>query len=520
MISSFVSRLFNPARTRLIHNRGLDATGIQTARGGLLKRQKWIRTVDCSLTAARGDMGDNPIHIILGLQCEEIDATGTLCVDGTTLEFSNFTGKLIFSRAPRQTAGGAALPSWLSMVEPVAPSIVGKRESPALAASTAVASTSLKKARAFVTPHQTSRMGVATHGIERAGHVAFTTGNADSTVFVWGGVGKDCVQLGDLVKLSIDVLTKTCKVTRSLCDSRPRSWAVGSYVSKSKLLVVFGGEGDVEEDEEKKADGLAGGTCLEDVLCCDPDLSLFFPQHVGGKGPTGRSGHAMAHLLNGRVLIVHGGQRSGRHPYNIHVLDVERFYWSSPKCDGNPPTARSRHTLCAISENRALVFGGDDGQECFDDVRVLCCTEGRNGSLSWSWETPEMQQQSARPAPRTGHAAAVLGQGRFVLIKGGCDPHHGGHYFDDTWLFDTSQWAWTELSKSLWTSLAIDTSAIPDYEGVPEQEATMVGLSGSRLTVLSDGIVVQTGGIGASGAPSARVCFCLERDLLTTHTDK
>jgi Kelch motif len=473
--------------------------------------------------ALASSMGDKPVHIILGLQCEEIaEGTGTLTFDGTTAAFTNFTGKLIFSRAPRYSASSAtALPSWLSMVEPVAPtetpSVVGKRESPAVAAttsSTTVTSTSpLSKKARFVTPHQTSRMGVATHGIERAGHVAFTAG-APSSLYIWGGVGRGGSHLGDLVTLKIDVLSKTCKASRSLCDSQPRSWAGGAFVSRTKLLVVFGGEGELDEGEEAKADGLAGATCLEDVLCCDPDLALFFPQHVGGKGPTSRSGHATAPLLNGRILVVHGGQRAGRHPYNIHVLDVERFHWTSPKCDGNPPTARSRHTLCAISENRGLVFGGDDGLECFNDVRILCCTEGRTGSLAWSWETPEIQQQAARPEPRTGHAACVLGHGRFVLIKGGSDPYRGGHNFDDSWLLDTSSWSWTRLSESVWTSLALDTSAIPDYdEGNPEQDDSG-GLCGSRLTVLSDGLVVQTGGTNANGQPSARVCCSLELDLL------
>ena len=56
--------------------------------------------------------------------------------------------------------------------------------------------------------------------------------------------------------------------------------------------------------------------------------------------------------------------------------------WSECKTTGSKgdsvPGPRGYHTATLLENNRILVFGGSDGQECFSDLHILDTGHGTN----------------------------------------------------------------------------------------------------------------------------------------------
>ena len=136
-----------------------------------------------------------------------------------------------------------------------------------------------------------------------------------------------------------------------------------------------------------------------------------------------------------------------------------------PQVLGRGPTPRSYHSAVPIRGGAAMVvFGGNDGERCFDEVFVLTlaaadraaaaegAAPGGGGSsggggggsgLRWEWSRPIVVGRG--PRPRTGHAACALRGGRAVLVHGGWDPQCNGDkaaYFRDAFELDTEAWEW------------------------------------------------------------------------------
>lgn len=329
------------------------------------------------------------------------------------------------------------------------------------------------------------------YGLNRSGQIAFLV-PVTNKLYIHGGFTQDGSIAGDIVQILLHG-DPICLATASRCITEiyPRIGHTCVRLSDELgLAVMFGGEtpgsavqlseetstldADAEVGVEtkenagamhnnKKVNHTQGAMCLDSLLVFDPKIDLWYPPAVSGKPPTSRSGHAAALLLGGRCMVIYGGSRFGRYLHNIHWLDLQRWHWNSPKCDGKPPRARAGHcchpfTTLTLQEqtpnsNALVIFGGHDDRAMFNDVHVLTCHERKEGSGQCSWEWSQPTVSGSAPLPRTSFASCVVGQGRYLFIRGGYgfskshadDPSGNGPSYDvfsDCYLLDLHSWTW------------------------------------------------------------------------------
>lgn len=158
-------------------------------------------------------------------------------------------------------------------------------------------------------------------------------------------------------------------------------------------------------------------------MVLDTEIFLWYPPAVSGKSPTPRAGHSAALVVKQDKtpeLVVFGGTRGRKWESSLHVLNCHRWEWSRPKVSGKHPCARSYHSATSIHQGQAMaIFGGNDGDTCFNDVVLLSSTSSLEAS-AWSWSRPPVSGDV--PKPRTGHSACLLQDGKTLLIHGGWDP--------------------------------------------------------------------------------------------------
>ncbi|KAL6073584.1 Serine/threonine-protein kinase 4 [Balamuthia mandrillaris] len=115
--------------------------------------------------------------------------------------------------------------------------------------------------------------------------------------------------------------------------------------------------------------------------------------------------------------------------------------WIQPKA-GCPIAARFGHTQNSIDEGneRAVLFGGEDGQRYFDDVYVL--------DMGLKWSKPSklaamLTPTGSNPSARSQHSATTVGQQLFVF--GGFD---GTSCLNDLFILDLENWSWRKGETS------------------------------------------------------------------------
>lgn len=165
-----------------------------------------------------------------------------------------------------------------------------------------------------------------------------------------------------------------------------------------------------------------------------PTISLAvkrvrFKTDIQGKPPSPRYRHC-AFLIDGvRMMTFGGGDTQGASSGESSVFNLGSAAWDPYTITGSPPSARQGHSACQYRE-LVYVFGGQNGNECYNDVKVI-----NMDTLEWS--APGCKGEA--PSPRHGHAAAVIGADMFVF--GGAGPN-GLIEDDGLFVFDLTELAW------------------------------------------------------------------------------
>jgi len=184
-----------------------------------------------------------------------------------------------------------------------------------------------------------------------------------------------------------------------------------------------------------------------------------------GRPPSERSLHSCTlQMIEGcRVVYLYGGRsKSGTALDDMHVLDLEANFWSSPKPKGEKPAGRYGH--CCVSHGEHLYFfgGQSKGQATFAfaeeppkpsifgdkkkgrrEAETECCDEllaYHTPTLEWK----ELSFEGQAPCPRYKHGACLVperqGQAR-MLIFGGCDEED--HAMNDLYTLDMATTTWS-----------------------------------------------------------------------------
>ncbi|CAB9502926.1 Host cell factor 1 [Seminavis robusta] len=250
-------------------------------------------------------------------------------------------------------------------------------------------------------------------------------------------------------------------------SSMPRQWHSATFLPERDLLVCFGGE--VMNPKTGRLTTFEKNA----LMCLDTEILLWYPPHVSGDMPSGRSGHCATLLPSSanNELVIFGGTKGGKFLNTVSVLDTNKWVWNTPKIQGMPPRGRSYATATAVQstqagvigghqsdtvssskhaminiKHRIVIFGGNEAHQSFDTCHVLEKTEGVN--TTWRWHHPAVT--GTPPKPRTGHSATLMEDQKTICIYGGWDPTTedsdtpgDDNIFQDSFLLDTEKWTWT-----------------------------------------------------------------------------
>ncbi|KAE9404377.1 galactose oxidase [Gymnopus androsaceus JB14] len=149
--------------------------------------------------------------------------------------------------------------------------------------------------------------------------------------------------------------------------------------------------------------------------------------------PSPRGGHAS--VIISKHLIIWGGvtmklRKGDILDVSLYLLDLQTKNWTRAAVSG--PVGRYGHTMTMVHKSKFVIFGGQTDDEFFNDVWSF-------DLLRRQWELIE-PMSTERPAQRAGHVC-INHQNRIVIF-GGTD---GQYHYSDTWSFDLITRKWSEL---------------------------------------------------------------------------
>lgn len=250
---------------------------------------------------------------------------------------------------------------------------------------------------------------------------AHTTTLVGSSIYVFGGCdSRTC--FNELYVLDADAFYWS---SPHVCGEIPVPLRAMTCTAVGKKLIVFGG-GD-------------GPAYYNDIYVLDTVNFRWSKPKIGGDAvPSTRRAHTACLYKNGIYVFGGGdGARALNDVWRLDVSDVNKMSWkliSSPSSssDGSSrdpanlkPKARGYHTANMVG-SKLIIFGGSDGEECFDDVWVF-----------------DVDTRIWRPVnipvayPRLSHTATIVGS--YLFVVGG---HDGTEYTNEVLLLNLVTMIW------------------------------------------------------------------------------
>ena len=278
------------------------------------------------------------------------------------------------------------------------------------------------------------------------------TALADGTAVLFGGWdGGACLN---------DVYTLTVSGTSATWASLSSDGATPSARSRHSMSALADGTAVL-------FGGWDGGALLNDVytLTVSGTSATWASLSSDGATPSGRFSHSMTALADGTVVLF--GGYDGARLNDVYTLTVSgtSATWASLSSDGATPSARSQHTMTALADGTAVLFGGYNNGARLNDVYTLTVS---GTSATWT----SLSSDGATPSVRSEHSMTALADGTAVLFGGRESSWSDKNDVDTLTVSGTS---------ATWASLSSDG-------------ATPSGRSSHSMTALADGTLVLFGG--------------------------
>ena len=215
-------------------------------------------------------------------------------------------------------------------------------------------------------------------------------------------------------------------------------------------------------------------------------------------GPSARAYHAMASLGGGRVLLYGGFGVNKDVLNDAWIFELSPSLNTDDQKNGaaaaagawtqttTGPGGRGSHAMAALVNGRVLMFGGthEYNKNVLKDAWIfelspsLNIDDGKNGATTTAaaaaavgnWELATIGPIG--PSARIGHTMATLGNGR-VLMYGGGDLLN---LFNDAWIFG---FRGVNQNQSLWTKLDLQSTS-------PRKNHVMASLTFDASTTTTD----------------------------------
>jgi N-acetylneuraminic acid mutarotase len=142
----------------------------------------------------------------------------------------------------------------------------------------------------------------------------------------------------------------------------------------------------------------------------------------------------------GRKLYMFGGYDGDKCFNDVDILDLDTMTWISPTVSGNIPMARNAHTMTVLG-TKLYLFGGHSGNKHLKDLHIFD-TE----TLTWT----EPQIFGSSPKGLRGHTANLIGNK--IYLFGGYDGR--GRSFkkiipsNDLYVLNTDTMRWSHPVES------------------------------------------------------------------------
>lgn len=187
-------------------------------------------------------------------------------------------------------------------------------------------------------------------------------------------------------------------------------------------IVIFGGE-----------NGDAGGENLDDTWEYDVVKSSWKEVPHSAEYPRARTGHAMAYLGNGKILLF-GGSHRDRTGATVALADTWIYDRQSKKWKemkpASSPSARYYHAMTQLAENKVLLFGGNV-----------------DAAGTWIYDYSKNIWKRVRTVSPSGRRYHALVSGpKMALLLGGFS---GWPNLDDFWVFNDELMRWKKIEVAL-----------------------------------------------------------------------
>ena len=240
---------------------------------------------------------------------------------------------------------------------------------------------------------------VTTHGVPPEPRFQHASVVVDNALYIFGGKSRKTDSVGDAYKLCLNtwMWSKVVGTGISMVLSQPLWACVKNTIGSVGEVIVFGGIKGKARPGRKE-----GVLNFHKLNVLTGEYASPLPR---GHAPSPRHAYSVV-VWKGRAVLF--GGYDGHERFNqVHVLNIMSGEWELVKTR-NTPTARYGHSAVLV-ENYMFVVGGYH-VGWTNDVHILNLN-------TMSWCSP-MESAGATLPPRESHTACAVG--RRLLVFGGC----------------------------------------------------------------------------------------------------